>query len=102
MKLPAELFCICPPARPLRPAASLFALAQSYPTRPVRIIVGFAPGGPADLIARLIGQSLSQRLGQQFIIETGRALGEIQVKCPRKTSRIGSRHRPSYYESHGF
>src|SRR5262245_4590122 len=51
------------------PAISRFAWAQAYPTRPVRIIVGFAPGGATDIMARLMGQSLSERLGQQFVIE---------------------------------
>jgi tripartite-type tricarboxylate transporter receptor subunit TctC len=51
------------------PALSRIARAQSYPTRPVRIIVGWAAGGGSDIAARLIGQSLSERLGQQFIIE---------------------------------
>jgi tripartite-type tricarboxylate transporter receptor subunit TctC len=46
-----------------------FASAQSYPTRPVRVIVPFAPGGPTDVGARLIMQKLSERLGQQFYIE---------------------------------
>jgi tripartite-type tricarboxylate transporter receptor subunit TctC len=45
------------------------AWAQAYPTRPVRIVVGFAAGGTTDAIARLIGQRLSERLGQQFVIE---------------------------------
>jgi tripartite-type tricarboxylate transporter receptor subunit TctC len=45
------------------------ARAQTYPTRPVRIIVGFAPGGGNDIMARLIGPWLSERLGQQFVIE---------------------------------
>src|SRR6266478_3460456 len=51
------------------PAVSRIARAQAYPTRPVRIIVGFAPAGGTDIMARLIGQWLSERLGQQFVIE---------------------------------
>src|SRR6266481_3964934 len=43
--------------------------AQAYPTQPVRIIVGFAAGGSTDIVARLMGQWLSERLGQQFVIE---------------------------------
>lgn len=45
------------------------ALAQDYPTRPVRWVVGYPPGGATDILARLVGQRLSERLGQQFIIE---------------------------------
>jgi len=45
------------------------ARAQAYPTQPVRIIAGFPPGGPSDLLARLMGQYLSERLGQPFIVE---------------------------------
>src|SRR5262245_58481635 len=50
-------------------AVARVAWAQTYPTRPVRIIVGFPPGGPGDIVTRLIGQQLSERLGQQFVIE---------------------------------
>jgi len=51
------------------PAVSRIARAQTYPSRPVRFIVGYAPGGGNDIVARLIGQWLSERLGQQFIVE---------------------------------
>src|SRR5262245_38784561 len=51
------------------PAVSRTAMAQTYPTRPVRVVVGFAPGGAPDTFARLIGQWLSERLGQSFLIE---------------------------------
>src|SRR5262245_63564019 len=51
------------------PAVSRFAWAQAYPSRPVRIIVGVAAGGSTDIVARLIGQGLSERLRQQFIID---------------------------------
>jgi tripartite-type tricarboxylate transporter receptor subunit TctC len=53
----------------ISPLAARIALAQSYPTYPVRIIVGFAAGSTTDILARLIGQWLSQKLDQQFIIE---------------------------------
>jgi tripartite-type tricarboxylate transporter receptor subunit TctC len=52
------------------PAMSRFARAQTYPTRPVRLIIGYPPGGSADMTARLMGQWLSERLGQTFVIES--------------------------------
>src|SRR5262245_31792493 len=69
------------------PALSRYAWAQGYPARPVRLIVGFAPGGTTDITARLIGQWLSERLGQQFVIEnrTGAATNiatEAVVRAP--------------------
>jgi tripartite-type tricarboxylate transporter receptor subunit TctC len=51
------------------PAVSRFASAQAYPTRPVRCIVGYPAGGGTDIFVRLLGQSLSERLGQSFVIE---------------------------------
>jgi tripartite-type tricarboxylate transporter receptor subunit TctC len=68
-KLPRRHFLHLAAGAATLPAVSQIARAQTYPTRPVRIIVGFAAGGMADLVARLMGQSLSERLGQPFIIE---------------------------------
>src|SRR3979490_1710335 len=70
------------------PAVSRIARAQAYPSRPVRWIVGFPAGGTADIVARLVGQRLSERLGQQFIIENrpGAASNiatEAVVRSPR-------------------
>jgi tripartite-type tricarboxylate transporter receptor subunit TctC len=69
------------------PAVSRIARAQTYPTRPVRLIVGFPPGGASDITARLMGQWLSERLGQQFVIENRPGAGatlatETVAKAP--------------------
>src|SRR5262245_21648058 len=69
MKLPRRRFLKLAVGAAALPAVSRFAFAQAYPSRPVRIVVGFPPGGGADIVARLIGQWLSERLGQPFIIE---------------------------------
>jgi tripartite-type tricarboxylate transporter receptor subunit TctC len=69
MKLPRREFFRLAVGAAALPAVPLIASAQAYPARPVRIIVGFAPGGGMDIIARLIGQWLSERFGQQFVIE---------------------------------
>jgi len=65
------------------PAVSRFAFAQAYPARPVRIIVGAAPSGAFDIMARLIGQCLSEQLGQPFIIDNRPgAGGNIATRRP--------------------
>ena len=69
VKLPRRNFLHLAAGAAALPAVSRVARAQSYPTRPVRLIVGFPPGGVVDLYARLIGQWLSERLGQPFVIE---------------------------------
>ncbi len=68
-------------------SASWFARANSYPSRPVRIIVGYAAGGAPDILARLIGRWLSDRLGQPFVVEnkpgaSGRIAIETVVRAP--------------------
>jgi tripartite-type tricarboxylate transporter receptor subunit TctC len=69
MKLPRRKFLHLAAGAAALPAASRLARAQAYPTRPVRIIVGFSPGGSTDIAARVVGQWLSERLGQSFVIE---------------------------------
>jgi tripartite-type tricarboxylate transporter receptor subunit TctC len=69
MKLPRRQFLHLAAGAAALPAVSRIASAQTYPTRPVRIIVGFAAGGGDDILARLMAQWLSERLGQPFIIE---------------------------------
>jgi tripartite-type tricarboxylate transporter receptor subunit TctC len=69
MKFPRRKFLNLAAGAAALPALSRIASAQTYPTRPVRIVVGYAAGGSADIVARLIGQPLSERLGQQFIVE---------------------------------
>jgi tripartite-type tricarboxylate transporter receptor subunit TctC len=87
MKLPRRQFLHLAAGAAALPAVSRFAWAQTYPTKPVRILVGFAPGGSSDITARLIGQWLSERLGQQFVIDNrpggGTNIGtEAVVRAP--------------------
>jgi tripartite-type tricarboxylate transporter receptor subunit TctC len=69
MKLPRRNFLHLAAGAAALPAVSRFARAQAYPSRPVRIVVGFPAGGTSDIVARVLGQWLSERLGQQFVIE---------------------------------
>jgi tripartite-type tricarboxylate transporter receptor subunit TctC len=69
MKLPRRNFLHLAAGAAVLPAASRIARAQAYPARPVRLLIGFAPGGTQDVIGRLLGQWLTERLGQQVIIE---------------------------------
>ena len=87
IKLPRRQFLHLAAGAGALPAVSRIARAQTYPTRPVRIIVGFAAGGSADILARLMGQWLSDRLGQQFVIENRAGAGgnigtEAVVRAP--------------------
>jgi tripartite-type tricarboxylate transporter receptor subunit TctC len=89
MKLPRRQFLHLVAGAATLPAVSRIAWAQAYPTRPVRIIVGFPPGGPSDLLARMMGQWLSDHLGQPFIIEnrpgaSGNIADEAVVRAPRR------------------
>jgi tripartite-type tricarboxylate transporter receptor subunit TctC len=69
VKLPRRKFLHLAAASARLPAVSRIAWAQTYPTRPVRWIVGFASGGLSDILVRLMGRWLSERLGQSFVIE---------------------------------
>jgi len=87
MKLPRRSFLHLAAGAVALPAVSRIAWAQAYPTRPVRIIAGSAAGGAVDLVARLMGQWLSERLSQQFIIENrlgagGNIATEAVVNAP--------------------
>jgi len=87
MTLPRRRFLHLAAGAAALSAVSRFAWAQSYPSRPVRIIVGAAPSGAFDIMARLIGQWLSERLGQPFIIENRPGAGsnigtEAVVRAP--------------------
>ena len=87
MKLPRRNFLHLAAAAAALPAVSRIAWAQTYPSRPVHLIVPLAPAGASDITARLIGQWLSERLGQQFVIDNrpgggGNVGTEAAVRAP--------------------
>jgi tripartite-type tricarboxylate transporter receptor subunit TctC len=87
MKLPRRSFLHLAAGAAALPAAMRLAQAQTYPARPVHIIAGFAAGGGVDITARLIGQWLSERLGQSFVTENRPGAGgnigtEVVVNAP--------------------
>ena len=87
MKLPRRKFLHLATSAAALSVLPRAASAQTYPNRPVRWVVGFAAGGPQDIVARLLGQSLSERLGQQFVVENRPGAGgnigtEAVVRAP--------------------
>ena len=69
MNIPRRRFLSLAGAGAIFPSIAKFACAESYPTRPIHFVVGFPAGGPNDILARLMGQWLSERLGQPVIVE---------------------------------
>ena len=69
MKIPRRAFLQLATSAAALASVPHVARGQGYPARPVRLVVGYAPGGPADVLARLLGQWLSERLGEQIIVE---------------------------------
>src|SRR3984885_625047 len=87
MKIPRRIFLHLAGGAVFFPAVSQIAAAQAYPARPVRFIIGYTPGGSADITARLIGQWLTERFGQPFIVESRPGAGtniatEAVVRAP--------------------
>ncbi len=76
MKLPRRRFLKCAMSTVALPALVRGARADTYPSRPVHLLLGFPPGGAADIVARLTGQILSERLGQSFVVENRGSAGQ--------------------------
>jgi tripartite-type tricarboxylate transporter receptor subunit TctC len=87
MKLPRRQFLHLAAGAAALPATSRIASADTYPSRPVRVVVGLPAGYATDILARLVAQSLSERLGQQFVVEnrpgaSGNVAAELVVRAP--------------------
>ena len=90
LKFPRRQFLHLTAGAAALPAVSRIARAQAYPSRPVRIIVGSTAGDGIDIVARLIGQWLSERLGQSFVVEnrTGARHFRGRGRCARTSRRV--------------
>src|SRR5271165_5613990 len=100
MTIPRRRFLQLAAGAAALPAATRVAFADTYPTRPVHLVVGFAPGSASDINARLVGQWLSERLGQPFIIDNragagGNLAAEFVVRAPGMATRCSMRRRQS-------
>jgi hypothetical protein len=92
MKLPRRTFLHLAAAGAALPVTSRIARAQTYPTRPVRIVVGFPASVAPDIVARFAGQRLSERLGQQFVIDNRPGAGR---DAHGRLSGVGRENRPA-------
>jgi tripartite-type tricarboxylate transporter receptor subunit TctC len=91
MKLPRRQFLHLAAGAAALPAVSGIAWAQAYPTRPVHLLEGFGAGSAPDIVARLIAQALSERLGQSFVIEN--RAGASSNIAAEAVVRAGRDHR---------
>jgi tripartite-type tricarboxylate transporter receptor subunit TctC len=101
MKLPRRTFLHLAAGAAALPIVPRFAHAQDYPSRPVRVIVPFAPGGQTDVVARLIAQKLSDRLGKQFYVENAAGAGG-NIGAGRAAQAAPDGHTILFIDAIGF
>ena len=107
MKFPRRQFLQLAAGAAVLPAVSTIAKAQAYPSRPIRVIIGYTPGGSADLTARLMGQWLSERLGQPFVIENRPGGGtniatEAAVRAAARRLHLAARRTRQRHQRHAL